>query len=102
MEIDGSHYRISLRQRLVKIRCHHFVSARAPMYRDSYLCINIRDFLDRAAFPGLPVTGSHNTAISALAELFDELILGVDAEGRIESCKGVPLHRDAGGGIEQM
>lgn len=36
--------------------------------------------------------GGYDASIGALAELFDELVLGIDYEGGVEGGKAVTLH----------
>jgi hypothetical protein len=62
----------------------------------THLGVDIRYLLDRAAVASAPVLRGDDAAISALAELLDELVLRVDDEGRVECGEAVPLHRDGG------
>jgi len=54
--------------------------------------VYVGNLLDRAALTRPAVFGSNDAAIGALAKLLDEEILGVDDEGRVDSCEGVTLH----------
>ena len=48
----------------------------------TYLCIDIRDLLDRTSLTRTLVLGSNDAAVGTLSELFVKLILRVDNERR--------------------
>ncbi len=59
---------------------------------DTHLCVDVGNLLNGTSFSRAAVLCSDDAAIRALAELLDELVLGVDDEGRVEGGEGVPLH----------
>ena len=75
------------------------------------LGVDVGDFLNGTTLPRATVLRGNDASVCALAELLDELVLGVDDEGRVEGGEGVPLHcgqegmgrrgwrPDGGGGI---
>jgi len=64
--------------------------------RKDPLGVDIRYLLDRAAVASASVLRGDDAAVSALAELLDELVLPVDDEGRVECGEAVPLQRHGG------
>lgn len=63
---------------------------------DAYLCVDIRDFLDSAAFARAAMSGGYYAPISALAEFFDEVVLGIYDKGRVKCGEAMSLHRGEG------
>ena len=56
------------------------------------LGVDVGDFLNRTTLPRATVLRGNDASVCALAELLDELVLGVDDEGRVEGGEGVSLH----------
>ena len=56
------------------------------------LGVDVGNFLNRTTLPRATVLRGNDASVCALAELLDELVLGVDDEGRVEGAEGVPLH----------
>ncbi len=57
-----------------------------------HLGVDVCDFLYGTTLAGTTVLSGDHTSIRALAELLDELVFGVDDEGRIEGGERVTLH----------
>ena len=55
----------------------------------SHLGVNVGDLLDRAALARDAVPRCDDAPVRALAELLDELVLGVDDKGLVESGEGM-------------
>jgi hypothetical protein len=62
------------------------------IYMYTYLCVDVRDLLDRASVARASVLGGDDAAISALSELLHELVLRIDDERRVERGEAVSLH----------
>jgi hypothetical protein len=57
-----------------------------------YLCVDVRDFLDSAPFARAAMSGGYHASISALTEFLDELVLGINDEGRVKCGEAMSLH----------
>ena len=58
------------------------------------LGVDVGNFLNRTTLPRATVLRGNDASVCSLAELLDELVLGVDDEGGVERCERVPLHHD--------
>lgn len=64
----------------------------------AHLGVDVGDFFDRTPLARSPVSRSNDATIGALTELLDELILGIDDEGRVERVETMSrLHHDGRG-----
>ena len=102
MDQDPSHTQgrgytdlISRRHRLVRMR---FTTRSSILYGRqnvrylTHLGIDIGDLLNSASLSSTAMSRRDDAAISALAELLDELVFGVDLEFGVERGEGTPLH----------
>ena len=62
-------------------------------FGEDTLGVDVGDFLDRTTLSRSAMFGGDDATIGTLAEFFDELVLGVDYEGRVEGGERVSLHR---------
>jgi len=58
----------------------------------AYLCVDVRDFLDSAAFARAAMSGGHYAPISALTEFLDKMVLGIYNKSRVKSGEAMSLH----------
>ena len=56
------------------------------------LGVDVRDLLYGTSFSRATMFSSHDATIGTLTQFFDELVLGIDNEGRVQSGEGVSLH----------
>ena len=91
-EIGSRTHLISRRHLLVRIRCDQCERERGKGAGRTDLCVDVGDPLDCTTLARSAVFGGDDAAVRTLAELLDELVLGVDDEGGVEGLEGVPLH----------
>lgn len=62
------------------------------MRHTAHLCVYIRNLLDGASLSRTTMSRRDDAAISALAELLDELVFSIDLEFGIQGGEGASLH----------
>ena len=75
------------------LKRHYFSDRNLYIGHHPYLCVDVRDFLNRTSFARTTVPCSYDATIGALTQFFDKLILRVYDKGRVQRRKTMSLHR---------